>query len=559
MPDDKIPPNHEEYGYRVIGWMKEAVEESEGFLRAQKGYNKIDESINAVMGDSSDLRSASLSGTTCNQIGKTHLDLTAGMTDVKPFWEYRTYNKRFESNCAVYGKLSTHSWLQRAMDMNFMLGVQYAMTGATTYFEPYWDPQIEDFRAEAWDPRDILPIRPSTSISIQDCYGVISRKSRSVNYVRYLAKHVYHREDLVPQVQPDRDGSWVQNSMRNTRVGQLMERLGNSPFRQRLFGEKSKREIPRIPSVDLFTAYIDDDTINESSSPIYMGDWTKANGTAPKPKNNWSYIVHPGQRFYPRKRMIVWCNGISEPFYDGPSIWWHGLYPYPKLTLDPMPWTYLGKAPLWDLLPLNQSLNKLLRVYDDWCEKLARTNFVASKQAVSRQMMERMDTRKAGQKIMYNAMGSGKDIQFVGPDALPQDFWLGIQYYEAKIKELSGSQDMSSLMKLGQMPSSDSIEKIMETMSESWKLRSRVIEVFMREFATMMAYNYTQFYTLPTRLTILGPDGITPSHFDFDPKSMVPDFVHAEDFDIGGNVRKESLMRGPLPRYDRAKEFLRQL
>lgn len=553
MPDDKVPPSAENYGYRVIGWCKEAIEESDGFLRGQQGYNKCDEAIQAIMGQQTDFRSATLSGTTCNLIGKTFLDMTAGLTDVKPFWEYRTYNKRFESHCAIYGKLSTHSWMQRQMDMSFMYGIQYALSCGSTYIEPYWDSQIEDFKAEAWDPRDILPIRPTTSPSIQDCYGVISRKARTVNHVRYLCKYVYEREDLLKYIQPDRDGSLVASSMRNTRVGQLLDKLGDSPFKQRLFGEKAQRDIPRVPTTDIYTAYIDDDSTNDHDFPVHMGSFD-AQG---KPLNNWSYIVQPGDRLYPRKRMIVFSSGVPEPFYDGPSPWWHGLFPYPKLTLDPVPWSYLGKAPLWDLLVLNKSLDKLLRVYDDWSERLARPDVIADKNAASQHMVDRIDTRRAGKRIRINPV-AGKGLQFVGPDPLPQDFWKGVEYYEQKIKELSGSQDLSNLMKLNQVPSSDSIEQMQESMSLSWRLRSRVIEVFMREFAGMMAYNFAQFYTLPRRMTILGAQGVTSEDFDFDPGSLIPDFVDPKDYDETGNVKKESIMRGPLHRYERAREFLRQ-
>ncbi len=481
--------------------------------------------------------------------------MCAGLTDIKPFWEYRTYNKRFEANCHIYGKLSEHVWLQRQMDLSFTYAVQYALTAGSSYLEPYWDPKIEDFRAEAWDPRDVLPIRPSSSPSIQDAYGVIARKARSVNHVRYLCKYVYQRGDLVKYVLPDRDGSTVQSSLRNTRVGQLLDRMGNSPFKQRLFGEKSKRDIPRIPTTDIFTTYVDDDSRNEGSSVVRMGSFDKDG----EPLNNWSYMVPPGERLYPRKRMIVFSSGVPEPFYDGPSPWWHGMYPYPKLTLDPVAWSYLGKGPMWDLLPLNKSLNKLLRVYDDWCERLARPDAVGDKNAISQHLMDRLDTRKAGKKIRLNpTAGKNGGLQFIGPDPLPADFWRGIEYYEAKIKELSGSQDISNLMKLNQLPSSDSIETIMESMSLSWRLRSRIIEVFMREFSTMMAYNFAQFYTLPRRVTILGGEGITPQDFDFDPGSLVPDFVDPVDFDDEGNIRMDSLLRGPMPRYERAREFLRQ-
>jgi len=552
MPDDKVPVSSDSYGYRVIGWCREAIQESDDFLRGQRGYNKIDSAISTIMSEESDLRSVSLSSTECNQVGKTFLDMTAGLTDVKPFWEYRTYNKRFESHCSIYGKLSQHAWLQRQMDMAFMFGIQYALAGGSTYLEPYWDTQIEDFRAEAWDPRDVLPIRPTTSTSIQDSYGVISRKARSTNYVRYLAKHVYNREDLIKYIMPDRDGSTAGASLRNTRVGQLLQRMGDSPFKQRLFGDKSQRDIPRIPTTDIFTCYVDDDAINEQKFPVHMGAFD-----GDKPLNNWSHVVQYGDRLYPRKRMIVFSSGLPEPFYDGPSPWWHGLFPYPKLTLDPMPWTFLGKAPIWDLLPLNKSLNKLLRVYDDWAERLARPDLIADKNAISQHMVDRTDTRRAGKKFRINPV-AGKGVQIVGPDPLPADFWKGIEYYESKIKELSGSQDISNLMKLNQMPSSDSIETILESMSLSWRLRSRVIEVFIREFALMMAYNFAQFYTLPRRMTILGAEGVTPQDFDFDPGTLVPDFVDSKDFDEAGNVRREAIERGPLHRYERAREFLRQ-
>lgn len=553
MPDDKVPQNQESYGYRVIGWCKEAIEESDAFLRAQNGYNKCDETINAIMGQTSDMRSAMLSGTECNQTAKTFLDMTAGLTDVKPFWEYRTYNKRFESNCSIYGKLSQHTWLERGMDMSFMYAIQYALTCGTSYLEPYWDTNVLDFRAEAWDPRDILPIRPTTSPSIQDCYGVISRKARSTNHVRYLAKYVYNRPDLLKYIAADRDGSIVGASLRNTRVGALLQRMGDSPFKQRLFGEKAQRDIARVPTTDIYTCYIDDDSTNDSTTPMYMGAFDDAGN----PKNNWSHIVQPGERIYPRKRMIVFSTGLPEPFYDGPSPWWHGLYPYPKLTLDPMAWSFLGKGPMWDLLPLNKALNKLLRVYDDWAERLARPDLYADKNSMSQHLVDRMDTRRAGKKIRYNP-SAGKPPAIVGPDPLPTDFWKGIEYYEAKIKELSGSQDLSNLTQLGQMPSSDTVEHIMETMSLSWRLRSRVIEVFMREYALMMAYNFTQFYTLGRRLTVLGADGVTREDFDYDPGSLVPDFVDPTDYDDEGGIRATSLARGPLHRYDRAREFLRQ-
>lgn len=565
-----IPAAAEGNGYNVLGWLREAVEEADGFLKGQFGYDKIQTTLDSVMGEKQDLRSSMLSSVNCNLTGKAFTDLCAGLTDVKPFFEYRTYNKRFEANTAIYSKLSTHCWTQRHMGLNFTGAIQYALAGGCSYFEPYWDSDDEDFRAEAWDPRDVLPIRPSTSPSIQDCYGVITRKAMTVNEARHRCAEVFKRPALAMLIQADRDGS-LASSQQQGRAAHLVDKLlgkWGSPFQQRLFGDKARRDIPRVPTVDWYVGYFKDGSRNESSQPVHMGDW-HSKPTAgcmdpscltgmglPHAVNNWSYVVEPGDKLYPRKRMIVWVNGLSDPIYDGPSPWWHGMFPYPKLSLDYTTWSWLGKSPMWDILPLNKFLNKMLRVGEDWAEQLARPMVIADKNSVSQHMLSKFDTRKAGAKLRINPV-AGKGVQIVPPPPLPADYWRFIEQAQTWINELSGFADLSKLASLNQIPSGDTIEKIMEGMSLSWRNRSRIIETFMVEFGTMMAYNFAQFYTLPRRLTILGAEGVTPQDFDFDPGSLVPDFVHSDDFDENG-LTSDALQRGPLPRLDRAQEFLRQ-
>jgi hypothetical protein len=61
------------------------------------------------------------------------------------------------------------------------------------------------------------------------------------------------------------------------------------------------------------------------------------------------------------------------------------------------------------------------------------------------------------------------------------------------------------------------------------------------------------------RVVELGPGGVTQDDFDFDPGSMLPDYVHDKDYNATtGELTPEALLRGPLPRWDRSKEFLRR-
>lgn len=533
-----------EYESSVLGWAKEALEEGEAFIRVQKGYALISDTIKAIFGDVKTLQSSVLSQTSVNHTAKVATDLTAMCTDVKPFWEYRTRNDRFKKHCEILGQLSEHWWLNRVIDLKFADVIRYSLCAGTGYAHQFYNTVTQDLDISAEDPRDIIPIRPpSTSFSIQECVGAIQRVQRPVNYVRSRYPHKSHL------IVPDRDGSMVSQSLQNSRVGQLFDTYG-SPFRERLFNEKPAKELPRIPSVDLYTAYIGDDSRNESTHPRFMGDWQDG-----KPLNNWSYKVEKGEPLYPRKRCIVFTS--SAILYDGPSIYWHGLIPLNKLTLDPWPWSWLGKGILWDILSLQKSIDSLMRVLDDHLEQVARPAVIADKTTVSQSDLNKIDTRKAGLKVRQNML-TGKGILIQPPPNLPPDVMQILQYYEEKIYQIPGVRDLSDLMRMNQVPAPETIERVQESMTPSVRLRSRIIEVFMREFAFIAASNFAQFYPLSLRLAILGDKGATNDDFDMDPGSFIPAWM-AEDYSSEGIIKTESLTRGPMPRCNRAKQFFNQV
>ena len=539
---DITPPAFEQEA-EILGYISEALEEGDAFLRSQRGFSKISESISMIMGDAQELRSPSLSSTTSNHFGKVAADLSALLTDVKPMWEYRTYNRRYEPTQVNLGKLSTAWFTSQHIDMRFVECVKYATVGGTSYSHIFWDEEIDDLNMMAEDPRDVIPIRPAGNESIQSAYGVIIRREFPVNYLRrrYPGKAAY--------IKADRDGSY-KTGLDNTRFGRLMEQM-TSPFRMRLFGKDPAKEMPRIPTADCYTLYLKDRSRNLKPYPVQVGDFDKDG----KALNNWSYVVDPGDLLYPRGRMIVATR--TAVLRDGPNIYWHGKFPCPKLTLDPWPWTWLGKAPLWDLISLQKALDRLLRVIDDHVEQVARPGVIADKNSTSKAMLDKLDTRRAGWKVQQNPL-AGKGIQVVYPNPLPSDIFGHRDWLTNEMDLLSGASDMRNLMKLNQLPSADSMEKLMESMTATVRARSRVIEAFMREFAEITAYNFAQFYTLPRRVQILGPDGLTAEDFDYDPGTLIPDFVHESDFDRFGHPTADALERGPLPRYERAREFMRQ-
>lgn len=540
------PPPSLEGGDERINWLMNMVEEGEAFLAAQPNYSQISRAIDAIMSaDDTDIfdNKSVLSKTRTNRIAKIAEDLAAMLTDTKPFWDYSVSNRRFEQHAQIYGKLSTFWYQRRNIDLRLGDAIKYYVVAGTGYIHTYWDSETSDFASRAEDPRDVIPIRPSNFESLEGGQGVIIKRKVPVNYIK---------DRYGVDVSADSDGS------AQTWMGKIRDSAADivSPiWRFRKPGSDGS-DIPRIPTTTLYTCYLKDPRLNESSTPKEMGEWSEDEVSGErKPENNWSYSVEKGEPLYPNRRMMVWVG--SHMIYDGPGFYWHGEFPIIKITLNPYPWSWFGKAPVGDLLRLQTSLNRTLRIVDNHLAQVANPGAVVDKNNVSRSQFDSLDTSRPGYKIWQNPM-AGKGVQIQTPPPLDQSVFAHIEWLQREMKELSGVVDASQLMKLGQLPSNSTVETILQGMTPALRLRSRIMEAVFRSLAMQMAYNFTQFYTLPIRVSILGPGGITQDDFDFDPGSLMPDFVHDRDYHSDGSITPDAVLRGPLPKYNRAKEFMRR-
>lgn len=531
-----------DYPRRVLSWFHEALQEGEAFLRAQPGYDRIPDVIDAIMGEfnQGSPRPSGLSDITDNRFSKAATDLAAGLTDIKPFWEYRTFNLRFKPQAEMGGKLATAWWLNRGIDIKHSHVVKYALAAGSSYSHIVWSPELGDLDLMAEDPRDVLPVRPASNLSIQDAFGVIIRRERTVNYAKAKWPASAHL------IKADREGTLHQGQQRN-RISQMMSALNlRSGFLDNLFASISKEPAARIavPTVDIFTLYVKDDSINRTGGRVMVGE----------PGTNWSYWVEPGEPLYPRGRAIEVTRTVI--LRDGPNIYWHGLFPVSKLTLDSWPMTFLGRMILSDALPLQLELNRLMRVVADHNQKVRRPDVIADKNAMPRAALEKIDTAKAGLKLRHNPI-AGKGIELIYPQVLDPSIAMTIQDLRNEMEIITGTRDLSQLMKLGQIPTSETVEKMLESMSPAVRMRSREQEAYLREVATMVLSNFFQFYTTAQRVAVLGPSGATFEDFDYDPGTLIPDFIHGDDYDANGLPTEAAKMRGPRPRYERAREFLR--
>jgi hypothetical protein len=537
-----------------LAYLREKLTEGEAFLSAQPGYQQIVKSIDAIMStddtDSFDPRNA-LSQTRTNRIAKIAEDLAAMMTDTKPTWDYSINNRKFEQHAQIYGKLATAWYQRRNIDMALADTIKYYVVGGTGYLYLYWDSEIGDINACALDPRNVVPIAPTRYDSLEHCQGVIVKHKVPISYI-------WDRYGVATTAESDGSAITWLNKLRDSTADVV------SPIWKFHKGGRAEPDIPRVPTTTIYTAFLKDNRRNTRedlgdefrNKPVEIGQFYTDEATGErKAANNWSYIVQVGEALFPHRRMIVWVG--NKELYDGPSYYWHAQFPIIKLTLNPWPWSWLGKAPCWDLLRLQTSLNRLLRVVDDHAAQVAQPGAILDKNNVSKSTKESLDTRRAGYKIFQNPL-AGKGVQIVNPPPLDAAIPNQIAYINDEMEKLAGTTDISQLMNLKQLPQQSTVESIINTMTPGLRFRSRIMEAFMRQVAIQFAYNATEFYTLPYRVAILGPGGITQDDFDFDPGSLLPDYVHPGDFKEG-MITPDALQRGPLPRYHRAQAFLLSL
>jgi hypothetical protein len=548
---------------RFLSYAEEAIAESEAFLKTQTGYESFQPCMDAIEGEyNGDLAQNVLGGVTYNHFGKVALDMVAAQTDIKPFWDYRTYNTKFDAQAQLANKLAQAWWMGRHVTLRFADVIKFALPMGTGYAHQVYNSENSgfgggyqggDIELLPEDPRDVLPIRPGSFLSIQEAAGVMIRRERSVNWIK--AKY----GEAAAGVKADREGSIAQLN-KNTHYGRLMAQMGlRSGFMENLISSlgvgRSQARPLNIPSADLYTLYINDMSFNTSGTGTWMG---LLNGE----RTNWSYYVpaigellpdgtvardndlNSPCRLYPRKRNVIFTR--TARIYDDTSIYWHGMFPLAKLTLDPWPWSWLGKAPLKDLLPLHREMQKVMKVMSRHIDRIKRPGLYADKNAVSEKAMKAIDPEQPGLKLRTNP-SVGKPVEMLYEPAL--DAFV-MQYFEALkagMSELAGSSGAAeAIAELNQIPQMETVDKLVALEGSVNRLRSLVIEAFMSEFAMMLLMNFFQFYTREQRIAILGPSGQTFADFDFDPGNLIPH-----------DILKPMPDGTPAPRGERAQELFR--
>lgn len=511
-----LPAAREELEQYIVGWAMEQVNVGLNLLKKERSYNEISDAIGYVNGEQFPLRSRAISRVTDNRLRKIALETVSALTDVRPIWNYETYDEGSKEQATILNKLARGWWKNSIADRRLQSILMFSCVGGSGYGVVNWNRNLPgggDFELIPYDPRDVIPIEPIYSDSIQDWRGVILRQRIPVSTL----KATYPTKEY--KIQGTRS-SWFSPKIKETSAGLYNV---STPVWNILTRGSERATSESLDAVDVMYIYIKDDSINTGKDCVTMG----------RPGSNWAYDVYPvgapgkdgkitseeAAKLYPRGRLII-CTPTCV-LEDGPNPYWHGMFPVVRFTIDPLPWSLLGGSMIGDLIPLQNSLNEGLRGLEDGMAQWIRRGVVADSKTIAKSTLDAIDTRKSGLKAYVNpSMGEGFKV-LDGPE-FPQWYMEMVQYLKGEMDEISGVRGLQQLAQLKQMPSADTLEKYMDALSPLLRLRARSIEVSLGELAEMIKVGFFQYYDTDRRMQILGIDGISLEDFDYDPGNLVP-------------------------------------
>lgn len=518
----------------LLGWVRDAVNEGEQFLKGQTGYRFVDASNRIMLDLLDDGMPPTLSKASNNFIKRDVRELVGMLSNPRPLTSFKCDNPAYDEQAAILNRLYMAWYNQNFVDRAIKAALQYAAVEGTGYlmmdWDPgYWTPSKGEVTLTPLGVDQVLPIQISPEgWDLQTAYAVVIRRQLPVTHValRYpLAKD---------RLRPDGDGISRFRRLANNLRDRVQATVHNTYGQQR--GYKNEDPLSRA-LVTVYDIYILDPQLNSTGQDVTMG----------VPGSQWEYKVPSlgsqirlpysdpitGQplsrtatpfdaRLYPFHRHIV-CTS-NTILSDGPSRWWHGQKPLTKFVLDAWPQEYCGIPLTKEPAKLQAALTSLLRAYDDSANARLRPPVMYDGSRVNPALANSFDPRVGGQvfeqsNMMTEAFKLAVDSRYYQMQA---DIIPFMEQLRAWGSDAIGLPDLKNLSEAQQIPSGDSIEKMSEVAGPIATDLSRSMEASLRHMGEMFKCNVFEFYSARRRFQLLGPDGLTREDFDFDPGELVP-------------------------------------
>jgi hypothetical protein len=315
--DDGALKQHEA---QMREWKQAADQEASATTKANREFEKIKDYIRVLEGGHwpkgrPDYRSSFV----LNRIERIRQEHLALLTDIRPTIEVISKVEAYQKQAEIARRVIEYEWFNNDLDLSLVSVVDHALFGAG-----YWKvgaamPGVMKFVPCGMDV--VIPLQPG--LNIQDSAGVLYKTFKPLGFFQRayprkfaaIEKSSYSDASSIGSTFLQRPG-YMDEYTWNALAPQLKWKIGlrsSSPYAQGGVDGKFFR------GARLQEYWVDDTSRNETRDVLLVKD---PNLTTEQ--HNYWYLVRPGERMYPHKRLIIYANDVLV--YDGPSPYWHGLY-----------------------------------------------------------------------------------------------------------------------------------------------------------------------------------------------------------------------------------------
>lgn len=545
------PPSRLESGKKRWGWIENIVSDGESWLEAQPFWNDLSRAEDIVRGKEQIKADENRSDLTSNRLKRVAKEMIAAISDVRyPDDAWTSDNKAYADEQTMLSKVCRGIWYEARAPYSMRRLTQWFMLGGTGYLWPVFrrrrmvDPYSTGLCFDDFGPRDVVPFMPDER-NWQDTYAVTMIKMVSLPKAHAMFPTY---QDKIRAVSKKRQ--------RSNSVSARMALLGS------LRGEdKTSQGVDQL--CELRYTLVRDLSYNTTDMPIPMGD-----GGA-----SWAYVVpalnadiptdyvSSGERkmrpatiddarLYPNMRLMITASGVDEPVYDGPAWDWHGLFP-PRFSSDDWVTEPMGLSIFRDVFDLERCRQFTERAIDMKIKAQMDPGMKYDNTIINPGTAEDLDPWQM--RVRLGVDGDvDKAISTIIPEGMMKvgsEPFEWIKYIDESQDYYLGTNQISALAKAKMSTGQEGADDLLRIAGPVVRDICAGMEAPMADVLDMEKTQILQWFDTARAMTYVGPDGVTPETFDFDPKSVVPSHMPGEDTE--GSSK--------FSRMERAKNFARQL
>ncbi len=456
-----------------------------------------------------------------NKLGQARLERLATLSDIKPTIDVFSHIAQFEHQANALNRVIAYEWHNAAMGQELTAVIDHALF-SVGYWK-LWATLPGRMGVITCGMDQVLLVNPGAKF--QDASTIAYQTYRPLQYL--MMQFPRYKQELMNEAKktsrvheeffyggrPQHIPDYTYGSMSPKLRRMAQSRTPNAqPAKDTAF--------PVLPLTEL---WVDDPDMNDSAST-----WLVRDPNRTLDGHNYWYSVQPNERLFPRKRLIVFAGDF--PVYDGPSPYWHGLYPFGELILRPTVWRPGGLSMYRDMVPLNRAKNEIVASICDLAKRAANPSMIGRKQAFADQDWEMFHPDMPGAKArITGGWDVHSAVKFLEPAQLPQYVGLIIELLDQGLDRASGALDITQLRGKKQLPGGETIEQMRDSLQGPFRLESERIAGFLRAVGTQAISHVFQHYTHAQRMRIAGHEAQVPEDFDFEPGVMTPSTAPREN------------------------------